>query len=166
MNEPETVQIGQEEVVINPKDLEFNEANLNEYMEKEGALYNYYSQKLADAQAQLQLAKINHDKISAEKFRHYKQGISDKTAEAHTKSDAEVLVAAKQVVAASRIADKLKGYLRAWDKNHDNAQALGHMIRKEMDKLGFQIKQKLTNSDLMSDEEIQKYFGPDPSHAQ
>lgn len=33
----------------------------------------------------------------------------------------------------------LQQYLRSWDKAHDNAQSLGHFLRKEMDKLNADI---------------------------
>lgn len=136
----ETVKIGQEQIKMNPADLDFNEATLNDYMQKEGSLYNYYAQKAADAQAQLLLAKIHHEVVYANKFKEYKGTNVVALAEALAKADTEVVKAAKQVVACSHVLEKLKSYLRSWDKNHDNAQALGHMIRKEMDKLGLEIK--------------------------
>jgi hypothetical protein len=43
----------------------------------------------------------------------------------------------------------LQQHLRAWDKNHDNAQSRGHMIRKEMDKLNIDIyKSKQLDVDI------------------
>ena len=134
------VRVAGRDVFIDPENLKFNEATLNQYMEKEGALYNFYGQVLADAQAQAQVAKLDHDVTFAEKFKEFKAGASDKLAESAAKCDPDVVKAYKKVIAAQRIVELLKNHLRAWDKNHDNAQSLGHMIRKEMDKLGFDIK--------------------------
>jgi hypothetical protein len=157
MQEKEVLKLGKEEVTLDPSDLEFNEATLTEYMEKEGSFYNYYSQKTADAQAQVQLAKLNYDVKYAEKFKHYKpQGMSDKLAEAHAKSDNEVVMASKQIVAATRTCEKLKYYLKSWDKNHDNAQSVGYMLRKEMDKLNFEIKKSRDNADPDLEDKIAK----------
>jgi len=151
----ETVKVGTEEITIDPNDLDFNEATLNEYMQKEASLYNYYGQKAADAQAQLQLAKMHNEIAYAEKFKFYKASNTVALTESLAKADPEVVKTAKHVISCARVLDKLKNYLRSWDKNHDNAQALGHMIRKEMDKLGFEIKTRAGNSqDVLIDERI------------
>jgi hypothetical protein len=142
MNEPVVLNVAGRDVVIDPSKLEFNETNLTEYMEQEGALYNYYGQAMAEAQAQWQILKLKHEVLYSEKFRDCKQGMSVAVAEAHVKSDPEVITLAKKVIAAARIVEILKNHLRAWDKNHDNAQSVGHMLRKEMDKLGFDIKRR------------------------
>ena len=147
----ETVKVGIEEITIDSNDLNFNEATLNEYMQKEASLYNYYGQKAADAQAQLQLAKMHYEIAYAEKFKVYKASNTVALTESLAKADPEVTIAAKRVIACTQILDKLKNYLRSWDKNHDNAQALGHMIRKEMDKLGFEIKAGSANPRLRPD---------------
>ena len=136
----ETVKVGTEDITIDPNDLDFNEATLNDYMQKEASLYNYYGQKAADAQAQLQLAKMHYEVAYAEKFQAYKASNTVALTESLAKADPEVVKASKHVIACTRVLDKIKNYLRSWDKNHDNAQALGHMIRKEMDKLGLEIK--------------------------
>lgn len=141
------VKVAGREVVLDPDNLRFNEATLNQYMEKEGGLYNYFGQCLADAQAQWQVAKLNYDVAFAEKFKEFKQGASDKLAESAAKCDPDVVKASKKVIAAQRIVELIKNHLRAWDKNHDNAQSLGHMIRKEMDKLGFEIKYNQSSQD-------------------
>lgn len=135
------VKVAGREVHLDPEKLGFNEATLNEYMEKEGALYNYYGQVLADAQTQAQLAKLDYEVIYAEKFRTAKlDGATEKLAEATAKADEAVIKANKRVIFTQRAVEMVKNHLKAWDKNHDNAQSLGHMIRKEMDKLGFEIK--------------------------
>jgi hypothetical protein len=134
------VKIMGNEVEINHSFLEFNEATLSDYLIKSGPKYSYYTQQLYEAQYQFRSLKSQYEAKFAEKFKQYKQGISDKTAEAYTKSDKEVVDAEKQVIAANRIVDKLKGYLRAWDMNNDNAVELARTLRKEMDKLGLEVK--------------------------
>jgi len=147
----QVIKVAGQEVVIDVANLSFNEATLNEYMQKEGAKYNYYGQVLADAQAQMQLAKLQYEVTYSQKIKQYKPGATEKTAEACAKADEEVIKANKKVIAMQRIVEMLKNHLRAWDKNHDNAQSLGHMIRKEMDKLGFDIKYGQHQEDQIKD---------------
>lgn len=129
------------EVNLDAKNLFFNEATLNEYIQKEGAMYNRYGQCLADAQAEWQLARADHEVLYSQRFKEFKQGgATEKLAEAHSKADPDVIKANKRIIAKQRVVESLKNHLKAWDKNHDNAQALGHMMRKEMDKLGLDIK--------------------------
>ena len=70
------VKVAGREIFLDPDKLNFNEATLNEYMEKEGALYNYYGQALADAQAQSQLAKLEYEVIYSEKFKDFVHQLS------------------------------------------------------------------------------------------
>jgi hypothetical protein len=143
MNEAIVVKVAGQDVVLDPDALEFNEATLGEYMQTEGAKYNYFGSMAVEAQAQLMLVKNKYEEIEAEKFKHYKEVVSGPIplVESHVKTDPEVVAASKKVVAANRVVELLKSHLRAWDKNHDNAQSFGHMLRKEMDKLGFEIKE-------------------------
>lgn len=157
MFEPVTIKVAGQEVVIDPSKLEFDETNLTEYMEREGALYNYYGQLLAEAQAQYQIVKLQHEIKYSEKFLNNKQGVAVAVAEAQANSDPEVVSLAKRVIASARIVELLKNHLRAWDKNHDNAQSVGHMLRKEMDKLGFDIKRRQEYGDV--EQEIFKTLG-------
>ena len=134
------VKVMGNEVLIDHELLRFNEATLSDYLMKSGPKYSYYAQQLHDAQAQFRLVKQAYEMKYAEKFKHYKQGISDKAAEAYTKSDGDVADAEKKVIAANRIVDKLKGYLRSWDMNNENAIEMARTLRKEMDKLGLEVK--------------------------
>jgi len=48
-------------------------------------------------------------------------------------------------------------YLKAWDKNHDNAQNRGHTLRKELDKLNKDIYEGRDGNDgLCNAEDILK----------
>src|SRR5208283_1419763 len=57
----QVIKVAGHDVSIDASNLAFNEATLNEYMQTEGAKYNYYGQALADAQAQWQLSKLQYD---------------------------------------------------------------------------------------------------------
>lgn len=139
------VQLGQELIVLDPVNMEFNDSTIGQYLCNEYKFYNYFGQKLADAEAIWQMSECAYTVKYAEKFAFYKESekCSDKLAEAKTDSDPDVVDAQKLVVAAKHKVRQLQQHLRAWDKNHDNAQNFGHTLRKEMDKLGLnnQIKQ-------------------------
>jgi hypothetical protein len=50
------------------------------------------------------------------------------------------VVSAKQdIIDARYVVNRLKQHLKAWDKSHDNAQSMGHMLRKTMDKLNAEV---------------------------
>jgi hypothetical protein len=53
----------------------------------------------------------------------------------------------EEVRQAKYIVARLKQHLRAWDKSHDNAQSMGHMLRKQMDKLNAEISLRVANID-------------------
>jgi len=150
-SQKQTIKVAGHDIDIDAANLSFNEATLNEYIQTEGAKYNYYGAALADALAQWQLSKLQYDVVYAEKFKQYKPGATEKLAEACAKADEEVIKASKKIIAMQRIVEILKSHLKAWDKNHDNAQSLGHMMRKEMDKLGFDIK-------YSQEEKVKEFF--------
>ena len=148
----QTIKLGSMEVVIDPENMRFNESNLSMYLEREGSWYDYFGQRLADAEAFLARLYLEYDVKYAEKFKHsIVQGSSDKLAEAYSKSEPEVEEAKKRSIASKHKVRLLQQHLRAWDKNHDNAQSRGHMIRKEMDKLNIDIyKTKQLDEDIDS----------------
>lgn len=131
------IEVGNDTVHLNPDNLKFNEATLTNYLQKEGGFYNNFGAMLARAEYLLQHAELAWESLYGQKFRDYKdEGGSDKYAEARTESDEDVVDAKKKVVEARLRVRLLTQHLRAWDKNHENAQSLGHFLRKEMDKLG------------------------------
>lgn len=141
MIEKEEILVGSDKVILDPKNLNFNETNLNEYIIKEGSYYDNFGGYLARAERNLQICELNADEIYSERFSHFKQeGGSDKLCESRAKADSKYIDAKKEVVETKYLVNRLKNHLRAWDKNHDNAQSLGHMLRKEMDKLNMEIK--------------------------
>ena len=98
-----TIKVAGQDVVIDPKKLTFSEVTLTKYTEEEGVWYNYFGQRLADADAEWQVFSAKHDQMSSEKFAQFKsEGGSDKFVEARVKSDDEVKkakinIAAKQL---------------------------------------------------------------------
>lgn len=123
-------------VEIDPENLRFNETNLSQYIQTEAGYYDNFGAYLSLAEKNLQNFELRHEKTLAERFVEAKEnGGSDKLAEAKAKCDAVVVDLKDKMNDAKYIVNRLKQHLRAWDKNHDNAQSLGHMQRKLMDKL-------------------------------
>lgn len=136
LSDSTSVKLGNEVVDLDPKRMHFNEANLSKYQEEEAVWYDYFGRKLADAEYLLQSYEQEHDVKYSEKFASFKEsGNSDKLADANAKADPEVEEAKKKCLVAKHKVKLLQQHLRAWDKNHDNAQNRAHTIRKELDKL-------------------------------
>jgi hypothetical protein len=134
------IKLGNEEISLDPLNMSFNENTLSNYLEHEYGWINYFGEKLADVEALMKLREIDYDATYGEKYDKYKtEGCTEKQAEARTKSDIEVIDARKKVVDAQHKQKLLYQHLRAWDKNHENAQSRGHFLRKEMDKLNKEI---------------------------
>ena len=152
------VLLGQEKIVLDSERMKFNETTLNDFMDSLGQWYDYFSQKLSEAEALLSYCDWEYDKAAAKAFDFYKsQGGSDKACEAKVKLDDDVDKCKKNVISTKHKVVQIKQHLKAWDKAHDNATSRGHMIRKEMDKLNRDIK----GSDLgeMSSLEAERAMG-------
>lgn len=127
-------------VVIDPENLRFDENTLSKYIQNEGSYYDNFGHYLALAEKNLQNKENQHEKLYCERFIEAKElGSSDKLAEAKAKSDSDVNYVKEQVFEARYVVNRLKNHIKAWDKNHDNAQSMGHMLRKQMDKLSGEI---------------------------
>ena len=123
-------------VEIDPENLRFNEASLSQYIQTEAGYYDNFGAYLCLAEKNLQNLELRHEKLFAERFVEAKEdGGSDKLAEAKAKADADVVSLKEKSNDAKYAVNRLKQHLRAWDKNHDNAQSMGHMQRKMIDKL-------------------------------
>jgi len=152
-----TVVLGQEKIVLDSERMKFNETTLNDFMDSLGQWYDYFSQKLSEAEALLSYCDWEYDKASAKSFDYHKsQGGSDKACEAKVKLDPEVDKCKKSSISTKHKVTQIKQHLKAWDKAHDNATSRGHMIRKEMDKLNRDIKSE-SFSDMASMQN--DYFG-------
>jgi hypothetical protein len=127
---------------LDSKDMEFNETNLNEYIQKEGPLVNRKGQELADLEFLLTAAEDRYDALYTAKFSTIKDGTggSDKLVDAKVRSDPEMVKIKEEITALKRDVTKMKQHLKAWDKNHENAMSFGHNLRREMEKLGSDIR--------------------------
>ena len=139
---------------IDPRNLRFNETTLTQYIQDEAGFYDNFGSFLALAEKNLQLAEMNHEKIRNERFIEYKES-GDAVALADAKADSDDIVCALKelVVEAKYMVARLRRHLYAWDKNHDNAQSLGHMLRKEMDKLNADIRYRSQGYDMFVEED-------------
>ena len=135
-NAQTTIKLGGQEIVLDNSRLAFNEISLNNFMENLALWYDYFSQKLAEAEAILSFKEYEHDVLFSAAYEKSKEeGCTDKLAEANAKKDHNVCEAKKEIIGAKHKDTLLKQHLKAWDKAHENAMSRGHMIRKEMDKL-------------------------------
>jgi hypothetical protein len=124
------------EVILEEENLKFNENTLSNYIQKEGSFYDSFGHYLALAEKNLQNKENQYEKIYCERFIESKElGSSDKLAEAKAKCDVDIVKINEEITEAKYVVNRLKNHLKAWDKNHDNAQSMGHMLRKQMDKL-------------------------------
>lgn len=135
-----TLKIGNQEITLDNSRLAFNEVSLNTFMENLALWYDYFSQKLAEAEAILAYKEYEYDVLFSSAYERSKEdGCTDKLAEANAKKEANVCEAKKEIIGAKHKVTLLKQHLKAWDKAHENAMSRGHMVRKEMDKLNTDI---------------------------
>lgn len=161
----EKLEVGDRTVTINPENLRFNEATLNQYIQTEAGHYDNFGACLALAEKLLQREEMLCEKVYSERFAEAKDhGASDKKAEAMAKADDIVIDYKERIIDAKYKVQRLKRHLYAWDKNHDNAQSLGHMLRKEMDKLNAEIFSRSKQYDFEVDRDHSSFVSsPAPS---
>ena len=144
----EKLDIGSSSVVIDPVNLTFSEATLSSYIETEAGYYDNFGAYLALAEKNLQIRELEHERLFHSRYIESKDiGGTEKYCEAKAKTDPDVVSLKEKCVDAKYMVTRLKQHLRAWDKNHDNAQSLGHMLRKTMDKLNSAIFAKVHGLD-------------------
>jgi len=135
-----TVTVNGKEIKLDPKNMEFADNNINEYMQKEYGWIDYFGKQLELAQKARMIAEIEAEEVYSKKYVEAKDnGGTEQYAKAKANADEEVVRAKKNVVEKKEIEGFLKAHLRAWDKNHDNVQNRGHSLRKELDKLNKDI---------------------------
>ena len=131
-----TVVIRGTNVVLDPNNMHFSDSSLSEYMDKEYGWIDYFGKQLEFACKDLLDADIAYE---AEYSRQYilskDAGNTENYAKANALADQTVVTARQLVAHRKEIVGLLKAHLKAWDKNHDNAQNRGHTLRKEMEKL-------------------------------
>ena len=135
-----TVKLGDEEIVLDPKKLQFNDASLGQFMEQTSIWYDYFSSKGAKAEELMVEAETKHEALYLAKFNEGKQsGTSDKGADAYARVDCSVQTLQAEVNHYKSAVKQLKEYLKSFDKAFSMAQNRGYMLRKEMDKLNADI---------------------------
>jgi len=139
------INVGNEEVDLDAGVMNFTEATLNDYLQKDASTYSYYHQKWVDAQYLATKFEDKYEAAYSAKFREFKeQGATDKLAEAMAKSDAEVVELKDKARITKRTKDHLWGFLKSLDKAHENALNLGYNVRKEV---GILYKQDVKSLD-------------------
>lgn len=140
------IHVGDQEVVLDPQLMRFNETTLSNFLETEAGWYDYYGQKLADAEYVMHRLESHHEVMYAERFKEFRDhGKSEKTSEASARSDEDVEKSHQAFLAAKHKVRLLQQHLRSWDRAHENAQSRGHFLRKEMDKLRTDIYRDQAN---------------------
>jgi len=135
-------------VIIDPNKLKFDETTLGIYIQQEAGYYDNFGGGLAWAERALQVKENLYERTYYERYIEAKeQGGTDKLAEAKAKSDPTVVAMKEDITHAKYAVSRLKQHLKAWDKNHDNAQSMGHMLRKQIDKLNAEISLRTANID-------------------
>jgi chromosome segregation ATPase len=143
-----SIHIGDQEIIIDNTRLSFNEITLSSFMENLGLWYDYFSQKLAEAEALLAYKEYEYEIYFSAAYEKFKEeGNTDKLADASARKDPDVSSCKKEIISAKHKVTLLKQHLRSWDKAHENAQSRGHMIRKEMEKLNTDISIKRSITD-------------------
>lgn len=131
-----TIKVAGKDVILDPKNMQYNEANLAEFMNKEYGWIDYLGKQLEHAQKEALYAEVNYDAVYSEKFKESKDsGASDNYAKAFSLSSQEVIDARKEYIDKKENVGHLRRHLDAWNKNHENAQNRGHTVRAEMKSL-------------------------------
>lgn len=139
-------------VIIDPDRMKFNEATLSDYMDNEYGWIDYFGKQLEYATKELAIAEGRYEALYNKKFVESKdEGGSDNYAKAKAASNDDVVKAYEHKVERKLVVGLLKAHLRAWDKNHENAQNRGHTLRKEMDKLNRDIYSEDSNTCAFED---------------
>jgi hypothetical protein len=135
-----TVLVNNKEIKLDPKNMEFTDGNISEFMQKEYGWVDYFGKQLELAQKARLLAEIDAEEVYSRKYVEAKDnGGTEQYAKAKATADPEVVMAKKNVVEKKEIEGYIKAHLKAWDKNHENVQNRGHSLRKELDKLNKDI---------------------------
>lgn len=164
MEDKRTITVYGQGVVLDSKKLEFSEGTLSEYLETEGGWIDYFGAKLAEAEKQyaememeVEEEEDEYERIYSKVFSTIKdtEGGSDKLTEGKSKVEPTVIAARKKVlefkvkaIEKKYVVRMLQQHLRAWDKNHENAQNRGNTLRKELERL---YKDKVTYEDKMDE---------------
>ena len=128
------------EVILDPNNMKYNENSLGKYMSEEYAWVDYLGKQLEYAQKELLFTEIELEALYSKKFMESKDaGNSDNYAKAFALASADYIDLKKKFAERKEVVGHIKSHLKAFDKNHENAQNRGHTLRKEMDKINRDI---------------------------
>lgn len=135
------VNVRGRDVHLDPANMRFNEITLSDYMDKEYGWIDYFGKQLEFANKDALDAEIAYEAAFAREYVSAKDlGGTENYSKQKAASDPAVTQLRKDVAIKKEIALLIKAHLKAWDKNHDNAQNRGHTLRKELDKLNRDIR--------------------------
>lgn len=155
------IKVGDEEVLLDSKNLEFDETNINDFLKSSASVFNYYNEMWCKAQYIQSMVDDKLTAICAEKFKNLKQSnikISDKSAEAMVDADEQVVKAKKLLRDAKYVSQLLQTYLKSLDRAHANVLNYGYNLRKEMDKIFPQTIKGQSSFDNDVDSKVAKLF--------
>ena len=128
-----TVKVLDRDVVLDPKNMQYSEANLAEFMNREYGWIDYLGKQLEFAQKEALYLEVDYEAVYSKKFMESKDnGMSDNYAKAYALADTGVIDAKKLYIDKKEVVGHLRRHLDAWNKNHENAQNRGHTVRAEM----------------------------------
>lgn len=135
-----TVKVLGKDLILDPLNMKFDEMTLSEYMTNEFSYFDFYGKQLEYATKELALAELKYETAFNEKYIEAKDlGGSDNYAKAKAQCNLEVIEAHKEMIEQRTTVGFIKSYLKAWDKNHANAQSRANTLRKELEKLNNDI---------------------------
>ncbi len=143
-----TVKVRGKDVKLDPVNMSFNDVTLSNYLIHEYGWIDYFGKQLEFAEKDYQLMKIDFDAMFNAKYADFKDtGCTEGQSKAKAQCDPDVVAIRQRMAEQDEVVGLIKQHLRAWDKNHENAQSRGHFMRKEMDKLNKQIYSTADTSD-------------------
>ncbi len=132
----EKFSMGDITVELDRRNLEFDKANINQFLAEYAGNLDYYHGLHAYAQQEWENRRAKYNATHAEKFIVFKTGgKSDKLAEAMADMDQEIQELQKAMFAAQYRSRRLYGWLDAMDAAYTSAKEFCWNLRKEMDKL-------------------------------
>ena len=131
-----------EDVVLDPRNLRFTDATLNQFFELVSGFCDYYGQKLAEANRSVARCEQLFERFYIEKFRHFREneGKSEKTSELYSKAEDEVVRAKSAVHEMTFKRDSILNHLKALNAAREDAHNRGHFLRKELEKLNMDVR--------------------------
>lgn len=132
----EVIELGDRKIALDPKNLEFDEHSINEFLKKFAGKYNDYNNAFADAQYVCGQIDDMIEKVSAAKAVQFKmEGGSDKLVENRVDSDPEVIALMEKKRICDRKKSLISGYLKSLDRAHDDCSTLAVNVRREIEKI-------------------------------